>query len=82
MCHDDDVYQQPMEFNPDRHLHFMKNTPDDNKSSASARPDDPTNVVFGFGRRFVTIFPSHITEIYMGSSESVRDCTTPMLLFG
>ena len=49
MCHDEDVFQSPMEFNPDRHLHLMNSSA--GASKAASRPDDPVNIVFGFGRR-------------------------------
>ncbi|KAF5366070.1 hypothetical protein D9757_012379 [Collybiopsis confluens] len=45
MTHDPNVYKNPMEFNPDR---FLGEKPE----------QDPNDIVFGFGRRFV---PYHTT---------------------
>lgn len=44
MLHNEDVYPDPFEFNPDR---FMK----DGKFNKSVR--DPSHACWGFGRRYV-----------------------------
>ena len=46
MLHDPDVYANPMEFNPERHIATIDKPAD----------KDPYVVAFGFGRRFVTRF--------------------------
>ena len=45
MTHDPKVYKNPMEFNPDR---FLGDSPE----------QDPKDMVFGFGRRFVQVLPA------------------------
>ena len=50
MCHDETQYPSPSEFNPDR---FLPKVTKSEKVEVSSIPgtEDPTRVVFGFGRR-------------------------------
>lgn len=50
MTHDEDVYDEPEEFRPERFLQTVSN---------ERATDDPRNIVFGFGRRCVDSLTLH-----------------------
>ncbi|KAF5372802.1 hypothetical protein D9757_011098 [Collybiopsis confluens] len=48
MCHDENIYESPNVFNPDR---FMEQAGDSSTVSLSQSNQDPRQMIFGFGRR-------------------------------
>ena len=58
MLHDDSVYTQPEEFSPDRF------SPSDENPKGEP---DPARAVFGFGRRYGTLFWAHANPRLTGT---------------
>ncbi len=62
MLHDERVYPEPARFNPDRFLEGEGRTPQ----------QDPRDIAFGFGRRYVAV---------LSLVRSLTDCPTSCLSF-
>ncbi|KAF5366393.1 hypothetical protein D9758_009759 [Tetrapyrgos nigripes] len=61
MARNPEVYSNPMDFNPSR---FLGESPE----------QDPREVIFGFGRRYVNAASSHFSDLQFLSMMSVRIC--------
>ena len=48
MLHDENEYPDPESFKPERFIN--------NRKTGDNEPRDPADIIFGFGRRFVTFF--------------------------
>jgi len=85
MLHDEANYPEPLKFNPDRFL-----TQD---GQLDPTVQDPALAVFGFGRRFVHLFPKIYTNLlysslltkiqsHLASPESVPAIISPLHRYG
>ena len=59
MTHDPRYFREPERFNPGRFLQKMTQIKEPQQALNGSEPDDPSSIVFGFGRRsaFTVIIP-------------------------
>ena len=88
MARDEKYFQNPKIFNPERHWDMIKDkiltehTDSEDIPATAVRNDDPSNLVFGFGRRWVHVcspsmfFPFTMSPPYIGSALGVSLRTT------
>ena len=57
MSRNTDVYPEPEEFRPERHLSTVTAPGSEKAAGAGAQVDLPSSFTFGFGRRYVSLAP-------------------------